>query len=464
VRRWIAASGKNGVGMSADAARRSACATVLQKGVQRIGVLIVMILVVASLHGQDLTQNEQSSLQQALGEAGNSPVEFVRAIEDHLRKFPNSSRRAELERALVKTAIDLRDDPRIIEYGERVLAREPENIPVLGSVSTALLHKGDKASAQRALEHARHYEELIDAGAKNDTASRSGREEAKRKDDFDRNKASAHLLESRAQGLIGNTGEAIKLAESSYATFPSVEAAREAARWLSEAGKFQDSLQYLADAFAVAGLKSPDPDGPHDRAMMAEIYRKLNGSETGLGDIILKAYDNTSALLAARRAQLRELDPNAQVKDPLHFTLSSPDAEKLQLSSLLGKVIVLDFWATWCVPCRAQHTLYEQVKAKYKDVGDLVFLAIDTDEDRTLVKPFLESHQWTQKVYFEDGLQSLLQVSSIPTTIIFGKKGDVVDRMNGFLPDRFVDMLTERIDRALGKAGEQARPKGASSQ
>jgi thiol-disulfide isomerase/thioredoxin len=448
---WIFAHGKNGVGMSVDAARRSACATVS------------LLFAVSLLSGQDLTQNEQSSLQQALGEAGNSPVEFVRAIEDHLRKFPNSSRKAELERALVKTAIDLRDDPRIIEYGERVLAREPDNIPVLGSVSTALLHKGDKASAQRALEHARHYEQLIDAAAKN-AAPRSGREEAKRKDDFDRNKASAHLLESRAEGLIGNTGEAIKLAESSYAIFPSVEAAREAARWLSEAGKFQDSLQYLADAFAVAGLKSPDPDAPHDRAMMGEISRKLNGSETGLGDIILKAYDSTSALLAARRAQLRELDPNAQVKDPLNFTLSSPDAEKLQLSSLLGKVIVLDFWATWCVPCRAQHPLYEQVKAKYKDAGDVVFLAIDTDEDRTLVKPFLESHQWTQKVYFEDGLQSLLQVSSIPTTIIFGKKGDVVDRMNGFLPDRFVDMLTERIDRALGKPVDQVKPKGASSQ
>jgi thiol-disulfide isomerase/thioredoxin len=396
-------------------------------------------------------------------------VEFVRAIEDHLRKFPNSSRRAELERALVKTAIELRDDPRIIEYGERMLQRDPDNIAVLGSVSTALLPKRDKASAEKALEHSRHYEQLIDAGAAKDTAPRDtgvrgGREEAKRKDDFDRNKASAHLLEARAQGLIGNTGEAIKLAESSYAIFPSVEAAREAARWLSEAGKFQDSLEYLADAFAVAGLKSPDPDGPRDRAMMAEIYRKLNGSETGLGDLILKAYDNTSALLAARRAGLRELDPNAQVKDPLNFTLSGPDGDKLRLNSLLGKVIVLDFWATWCVPCRAQHSLYEQVKARFKDADDVLFLAIDTDEDRTLVKPFLESHQWTQKVYFEDGLQKLLQVSSIPTTIIFGKKGDVVDRMNGFLPDRFVDMLTERIDQALGKPMEHMKAKGAASQ
>ena len=74
----------------------------------------------------------------------------------------------------------------------------------------------------------------------------------------------------------------------------------------------------------------------------------------------------------------------------------------------------------------------------------------------------MESHQWTQKVYFEDGLQSLLQVSSIPTTIIFGKKGDVVSRMNGFLPDRFVDMLTERIDQALGKPVQLSNPKGTS--
>jgi thiol-disulfide isomerase/thioredoxin len=425
---------------------------------------LLLVIAAASLRGQDLTQSEQASLQQALGEAGNSPVEFVRALEDHLKKFPNSARRAELERALVKTAIDLRDDARIIEYGERVLAREPDNQPLLGSVSTALLHKADKASAEKALAHARHYEELVDASAKNDTATRSGREEAKRKDDFDRNKASAHLLEARAQGLLGNTTEAIKLAESSYAIFPSVEAAREAARWLSEAGKLQESVEYLADAFSIAGLKSPDPDGPRDRAMMSEIYFKLNGSETGLGDIILKAYDNTSTLLAARRAQLRGLDPNAQLKDPLQFTLSGPDGEKLQLSSLLGKVIVLDFWATWCVPCRAQHPLYEEAKARFKDASDVVFLAIDTDEDRTLVKPFLESHQWTQKVYFEDGLQSLLQVSSIPTTVIFGKKGDVVDRMNGFLPDRFVDMLTERINQALGRQGEPVKPKGASSQ
>src|SRR5260370_27897724 len=79
------------------------------------------------LLAQDMSQVEQDSLQRALGEAGNSPVDFMRAIEQHLKSYPNSARRAELERAVVKTAIDLNDDRRIIQFGERVLQREPDS-------------------------------------------------------------------------------------------------------------------------------------------------------------------------------------------------------------------------------------------------------------------------------------------------------------------------------------------------
>ena len=52
-------------------------------------------------------------------------------------------------------------------------------------------------------------------------------------------------------------------------------------------------------------------------------------------------------------------------------------------------------------------------------------------------------------VFFEGGLSRLLQVTSIPTTILFDKRGRVSSRMNGFLPDRFVDQLTERVQAAL---------------
>ena len=227
------------------------------------------------------------------------------------------------------------------------------------------------------------------------------------------------------------------------------------------AGDEQLALQYLADAFTIGGLHSAGVDSENDRAKMGELYRKLHGSETGLGDLVLKAYDSTSSQLAARRAELRELDPNSELKNPIQFTLTGLEGDKLPLSSLLGKVVVLDFWATWCAPCREQHPLYEQVKAKFKDSGDVVFLAVDTDEDHTLVKPLLNQIKWNQKVYFEDGLQSLLQDSSIPTTVILGKNGEVFTRMVGYLPDRFVDMLTERVNDALGK--EHAQPQLKSS-
>jgi thiol-disulfide isomerase/thioredoxin len=404
------------------------------------------------LSAQVASQDEQLSLQRALSEGGNSATEYVLAIENHLKQYPNSPRRAELEQALVKTAMELNDDRRLIEFGESVLSREPNNLQLLEHLTTAYLHQGDKLNAQRALDHARHLGDLIQAAYQDDKFEPGGGpEEVKRKDDFDRGRARALLLEARANGLLGNNTHAIRLAEASYKVFPSVEAAREASRWSAAAGKDQEALQYLADAFTIGGLHSADVDGGGDRAHLGELYRKLHGSEAGLGDLILKAYDTTSSQLAARRAELREFDPNAQLKDPLQFTLAGLEGDKLQLSSLLGKVVVMDFWATWCAPCRAQHPLYEQVKEKFKDSGDVVFLAVDADEDHSLVKPFLTQIKWSQKVYFDGGLQNLLQVSSIPTTIILGKKGEIFTRMIGFLPDRFVDMLTDRVNDALGK-------------
>ena len=430
---------------------------------KRFGLVVALAILSLSAQ-QNLSKAEEESLQTAISEAGNSSVDFARAIENHLKRFPNSPRRAELERALTKTAIDVNDDRRIIQFGESVLTRDPDNLQVLEHVATAELHNGDRPSAERALAHARHCEELVQASYKNDKfVPGAGREEAKRKDEFDRSQARALLLQARAQGLLGQNQDAIRIAESSYKVFPSVEAAHEAARWLSAAGQDQQALQYLANAFTITALQSANSDGVNDRVRMAELYRKLTGSEAGLGDVILKAYDETSGQLAARRAQLRQFDPNAQTKDPMGFTVSGLEGDKLPLSSLLGKVIVLDFWATWCGPCRAQHPLYEEVKARFKDSDDVVFLSIDTDEDHSLVKPFVESQKWPQKVYFDDGLQSLLQVSSIPTTIIFGKHGEVVSRMIGYLPDRFVDMLSERIDEALGRPNRLPF-KGAISQ
>jgi thiol-disulfide isomerase/thioredoxin len=165
--------------------------------------------------------------------------------------------------------------------------------------------------------------------------------------------------------------------------------------------------------------------------------------------LILEAYDRTSALLEQRRLRQRELDPNSGIDNPMEFTLSGFNGEPLELSSLRGKVLVFDFWATWCGPCRVQHPLYEKVKQRFKDKSDVLFLSINTDGERALVEPFLEENQWSKTVYFEDGLSKTLRVYSIPTTIIANKRGELVGRLVGFIPGRFVDMLTERIQEAL---------------
>ena len=72
-----------------------------------LGVIWILAACALFLGAQTLSQDEQLALQKALAEVGNSPREFQRAIENHLKAYPNSPRRAELERALVKQAIDL---------------------------------------------------------------------------------------------------------------------------------------------------------------------------------------------------------------------------------------------------------------------------------------------------------------------------------------------------------------------
>jgi thiol-disulfide isomerase/thioredoxin len=398
---------------------------------------------------------EDDSLRQALGEAGNSPVDFVRAIETHLQKYPKTARRLELERALVKVATELKDDDRIVKYGQDVLGHDPDDAQILERVATSLLRKGGKENAATALKLAKHLQDILQS-AMNDK-SVHGRDEARIKEGADRSTARALMLEARAEGLLEEYPQACDLAELSFSIYPSVEAARESSRWLAAMGKNEEAVRYLAKAFTITELKATDAEAAHDRVRMGELYKQWKGSETGLGDIILQEYDHTSAAFAARRQELRKLDPNADAQEPAQFTLSGVEGDKLPIASLKGRVVVMDFWATWCGPCRLQHPLYEEVKKRFKDRDDVVFLAIDTDEDHAIVKPFLQQNQWSQKVYFEDGLGGMLQVTSIPTTVILNKQGGVSSRMNGFLPDRFVDMLCDRIQEALSPRASEPR-------
>ena len=391
----------------------------------------------------DPSDKEQKELRDSLAEAGNSSIDFVRVLEQHLAKYPDTAQRPELELALAKAAMESKDDRRALIWGEKVLARSMDDPRILERVSRILLTSDNKDSAERALKYSRRFEEIMRTLDKEEPPSAANR--AVRVEEIDKAVGRALVFEARATGNLGKIAEALALANKSFDTYPTAEASREIGKWLVKAGKESEAIPHYADAFALANT-----DRLKDRAKLAELYRKAKHSEVGLGDIVLEAFDRTDALMAARNDAQLALDPNASLTNAMDYTITGLDGAKLQLSSLRGKVVVMDFWATWCGPCRAQHPLYEIVKQKYAKNKDVVFLAIATDEEHTPVTPFLAAQGWSRNnVYFEDGLSSLLKVSSIPATLIVDKQGRVYSRMNGFLPERFVAMLSDRIKEAL---------------
>jgi thiol-disulfide isomerase/thioredoxin len=112
----------------------------------------------------------------------------------------------------------------------------------------------------------------------------------------------------------------------------------------------------------------------------------------------------------------------------------------------------LDFWATWCAPCRAQQPLLEKLEAHYADAPEVLFVPVNTDDDLSLVAPFVKEQGWKNQGYYEGGLARRLVVSSIPTVLVLDPNGQISSRMIGFIPERFEQMLAERVEEARKSA------------
>ena len=407
-------------------------------------ILLLAIPVAAQSAAARNGSAEQQDLEHALSAAGASPVEYLRAIESHLAKYPKTARRAELESAAARAAIDAGNGRAIVEYGERVLARRPDDLTILEAVARTLAAGDSQDAWQRALRYAHRSEDLL-TQQRND-ASRAGRAASPAvQDQIDRELAGALLAEAAASGKLGHPADALAAAHRAYEIFPGVAAAQEEAHWHEQLGQPLDAARDLADAITVPDSRASIDERARDRARMDELYRQAKGSSAGEGDLLLDSFDRYVALVHARQLRLRAGDPNALIEDPMQFTITGLDASKLPLATLEGKVVVMDFWATWCVPCREQHPLLEKVRKQFAGSPDVVFLSINTDDDRAPVTSFLQQQHWDDRVYFDDGLSRKLSVLSLPTTIVFDRSGKVFSRLTGFVAAQYVKTLSERI-------------------
>ncbi len=386
---------------------------------------------------------EDSALEEALGEAGSSAIEYARTLERHLKLFPMSDRKAEIRRVLAQAALEQKDSKRLLLYGVPVLEGGGDNIALMDYVCRALLDRGRAEDATKALAFARRMEAVTAEERRQwleDKQPKAGR--ARRLEEFDAAMGRALWHQARALRIAGGLDAAMQAIDRSWAEAPLEETAREKSRLLESLGRKADAAAALADAITTGGLDLRDSA---DRKRLAAL-----GGE-GAGPVLLESWARAEARNREREARFRTVDPNYGARRILEFTLSAVRGEPLAMKNLLGKVVVIDFWATWCGPCRAQHPLYDQVKKRFAERADVVFLSVSTDENRELVLPFLESMGWPKTSYFDDGLASNQRISSIPTTMILDKDGEVASRLHGFAADRFVDMLTARIKLALGE-------------
>ncbi len=399
---------------------------------------------------------EEHDLAQAVNDAGGSAIDLIRGLEQFLRKYPETQRRAEIEKAIAKAAADSDDTPRIILYGDKVLKATPadgsaaDDTQMLDRVIRALIESEEPAQNKAAIAYANRYK--ADITALRGQPAPAGHSPAKWPDELDLAEARALALEARATGNLGDSAAAAEIALKSWTACPTAEGAREAARWLMRLDRTAEAIEYYADAFTLEDPRTTSTDRARDRAEMARLYAKLNAPPKSLGDIVLEAYDRTAALMDERTAKLKTRDPNVDAKTFEDFVLPAvgEGAPALLVSSLKGKTVVMDFWATWCAPCRAQKPMIENVAKRYAGAKDIVFIAVDADEDQSLVRPFVKEQGWKDAGYFEGGLARNLTISEIPTVLVVDPAGQISSRLIGLVPDKFEEMLIARIEEARG--------------
>jgi len=116
------------------------------------------------------------------------------------------------------------------------------------------------------------------------------------------------------------------------------------------------------------------------------------------------------------------------------FSLSSPDGEQVKLSDFKGKVIILDFWATRCPPCRREIPDFIKLQDKYRDKG-LVIIGVSLDRGNIeTVKNFCRDEGVNYPIVMGDFevTESYGGIMYIPTTFVIGRNGNIVKKFIGF--------------------------------
>ena len=119
------------------------------------------------------------------------------------------------------------------------------------------------------------------------------------------------------------------------------------------------------------------------------------------------------------------------VKAP-DFTAPNPQGEMLTLSKILGEVTILDFWASWCKPCRLENPNFVKIYEKYQDKGlEIISISLDRKDQKSawvsaIAKDKLSWYNVSNLKFWQDPVAQLYNISSIPATFILDREGKIL--------------------------------------
>lgn len=125
----------------------------------------------------------------------------------------------------------------------------------------------------------------------------------------------------------------------------------------------------------------------------------------------------------------------ACAEQAINFELKDLSGKTVSLQDFNGKVVFIDFWASWCPPCRASIPAVEKLYEQYKDDEDFVVLGINLQEDKDTILKFMKKQKMNYPVLLSDKkVISNYKISSIPRFFIIDKNGEIYNKYVGFAP------------------------------
>ncbi len=424
--------------------RRAFTAVFLSIGLS--GALIVPTVVAAAQGNPQKTAESGPDTLAAILQANLDAVAMVRELEGYLERFPDSPHRLRAYRLLFQRSSEIREFDKALKYGDLLYRETPEDRTLLLELIGLTQRRGFE-KYERAIEYAQilvdQAEQMLgEKPASAESRLAPGSPQAKFA-------AAAYMIRGHAYQNAGRKRKAEQDFTRSFEwDISSLPAERLGDLALSQ-GDSKEAMEQYGRAFVIPS-ETPDPARRRKlRRKLGVLYASRFGSEQGLGKWILDRYDEWAERLADRYPS--EERPNAGVRDPYKFNLERLDGTifRLEEGEFDGRVLVLEFWASWCGPCRTSGKLVEAVRKKFQANKDVVFLGLSTDDDKVAAQAFLSEERWAVPAAMASGLDDFFDIGAIPTFMVFNRRRRLTFRQEGFAPSELVSTLETKIKEAL---------------